>query len=102
MNPFANTIATTNAMIGLPIGYVLLMPSIMAFDAAPNIKPSMVLLGCSGLSVIPVTIVASGLTIVTGDLVYQTLYAIPIIGISTASMIGTHIDNALNVFTKTI
>jgi len=84
MNPFVNNIAITNGIIGISIGYILLMPSMMSFDEAPNLKPSMALLGCSGLSVIPVTIIASGLTIITGDLIHQMLYTIPIVGIGTA------------------
>ena len=84
MDPIANTIAITTGVLGLAGGVVLLMPSIMAFDAGADTKPSMILLGCSGMSVIPVSIIATVMTISTGDLKYQYLYAVPILGIGTS------------------
>jgi hypothetical protein len=42
------------------------------------------LLGCSGLSFIPISILATVLTISTGDLKYQYLYTVPIFGLGTA------------------
>lgn len=87
MNPFVNTIAITNGLIGISTGVIMLMPSMMAFDA-PNVKPSMVLLGCSGLSVIPITITATTVTMLTGDLGYQLLYTIPAAGIGTSFVLG--------------
>lgn len=84
MNPIVNTIAITNGILGLSAGVILLLPSIMSFDAGSKTKPSMVLLGCSGLSVIPVSIIATTLTISTGDLGYQFLYTVPILGIGTS------------------
>jgi len=65
----------------MSIGAVLLMPSLMSFDAAPNVNPSMMLLGCSGLSVIPFAVVATTMSLLTDDLGYQSMYAIPAFGL---------------------
>ena len=81
INPIVNTIAIGNGLIGMSIGAVLLMPSIMSFDAAPNVKPSMALIGCSGLSVIPCAIVATTMSLITDDLGHQSIYAIPTCGL---------------------
>ena len=83
-NAKSTSIAIGTGLLGTVAGIVLLMPSAMSFDAAPNVKPSMALLGYSGMSVIPVTVVATSLTILTGDLKYQSLYALPAGGIVTA------------------
>ncbi len=84
MNPIVNTIAIANGVLGVSAGVILLLPSMMSFDAGTNTKPSMILLGCSGLSVIPVSIIATTMTISTGDLGYQFLYSVPILGIGTS------------------
>ena len=81
LNPIVNTIAIGNGLIGISIGAILLMPSLMSFDAAPNVKPSMVLLGCSGLSVIPFAIVATTMSLITDDLGHQSMYTIPTVGL---------------------
>lgn len=65
----------------MSIGAILLMPSLMSFDAAPNVKPSMMLLGCSGLSVIPFAVVATTMSLITDDLGHQSMYAIPAFGL---------------------
>jgi len=80
-NPIVNTIAITNGAIGMSIGAILLMPSLMSFDAAPNVKPSMILLGCSGLSVIPFSVLATTMSLLTDDLGHQSMYAIPAVGL---------------------
>lgn len=80
-NPIVNTIAIGNGLIGMSIGAVLLMPSLMSFDAAPNVKPSMALIGCSGLSVIPCSIIATTMSLITDDLGHQSMYAIPTYGL---------------------
>jgi hypothetical protein len=80
-NPIVNTIAITNGLIGLSVGTVLIMPSAMAF-AAPNPKPSMILLGCSGLSVAPISVLATTMSVVTGDLIHQSIYLLPACGIA--------------------
>lgn len=80
-NPIVNTIAVTNWLIGMHIGAILLMPSLMTFDASPNVKPSMMLIGCSGLSVIPFAVVATTMSLLTDDLVHQSTYAIPACGL---------------------
>jgi hypothetical protein len=87
LNPIVNTIAIGNGLAGAAIGAVLLMPSLMSFDAAPNVKPSMVLLGCSGLSVIPFAVVATTMSLLTDDLGYQSLYAIPACGLGIAFLL---------------
>ncbi len=79
-NPIVNTIAVSNGVIGIAIGAILLMPSLMSFDA-PNVKPSMALLGGSGLSIIPFTVVATAMSLLTDDLGYQSMYAIPTVGL---------------------
>lgn len=81
LNPIVNTIAISNGLIGMSIGAILLMPSLMSFDAAPNVKPSMMLLGCSGLSVIPFAVVATTMSLLTEDLGHQSMYAIPACGL---------------------
>ncbi len=91
-NAESTCIAIRNGILGGVVGVALSMPSVMAFDAAPHVAPSMVLIGCSGLSVIPITIIATTLTISTGDLKYQSLYALPACGI----MIGVLWDRKLN------
>jgi hypothetical protein len=81
LNPIVNAIAISNCIFGMSIGAVLLMPSLMSFDAAPNVNPSMMLLGCSGLSVIPFAVVATTMSLLTDDLGYQSMYAIPAFGL---------------------
>lgn len=81
LNPFVNAIAIGNGLTVASIGTVLLMPSLMSFDAAPNMKPNMVLIGCSGLSIIPFAVVATTMSLLTDDLGYQTIYAIPALGL---------------------
>lgn len=92
-NPIINTITISNGIIGVSAGLILMMPSLMAFDAAPNVKPSMVLLGCSGMSVIPITIVATTMSLITNDLGYQSLYMIPTCGMG----IGAITDGIINL-----
>lgn len=94
LNPIVNNIAISNGLIGMSIGAILLMPSLMSFDAAPNVKPSMMLLGCSGLSVIPFAVVATTMSLLTDDLAHQSLYMIPTLGLG----IGAITDGVINSF----
>lgn len=80
-NPIVNMIAITNGLIGLSVGAILITPSAMAFDS-PILKPSMILLGCSGLSVAPISVLATTMSIVTGDLIHQSIYLLPAFGIA--------------------
>ena len=64
---YMNPIAITNGILGLSAGVILLLPSMMSFSFF-------------GLSVIPVSIIATTLTISTGDLGYHFLYTVPILG----------------------
>ena len=91
-NAKTTSIAICTGLLGTAAGIVLMLPSAMSFDAAPNVKPSMALLGYSGMSVIPVTVVATALTVLTGDLKYQHLYVLPVCGIA----IGAGWDIILN------
>ena len=77
-------IAITTGTIGVAIGMVGLLPGVMAFDAVDATTTSMKLLGVSTLSIIPVSIVATTMTILTQDLKYQCLYGFPILGIGSA------------------
>jgi hypothetical protein len=83
-NIVSTSIAIGTGLLGTAVGVVLFLPSAMSFDAGLNVKPSMALLGYSGMSVIPVTVVATALTILTGDLGFQSLYVLPAGGIVTA------------------
>ena len=94
LNPIVNTIAITNGVIGMSIGAILLMPSLMSFDAVPNVKPSMILLGCSGLSVMPFSILATTMSLLTDDLGHQSIYMIPTLGLG----IGAITDGVINSF----
>ncbi len=91
MNPIVNTIAIANGLIGSSIGCVLMMPSVMAFDAAPNVKPSMAILGCSGLTTVPCSILATIMSIATGDLSYQSLHIIPYYGIVIGGVMDSYL-----------
>jgi hypothetical protein len=101
MNPIVNTIAIANGLICSSIGCVLLMPSVMAFDAAPNVKPSMVILGCSGLSTVPCSILATMMSIVTGDLNYQSLHIIPYYGIVIGGVMDSYLQQQNNDYITT-
>jgi hypothetical protein len=82
-------LALTTGSLGMGIGYAGLMAGVMAFDAGSNTKPSMALLGVSTLSILPITIVATSLTIITQNPFYQTLYLVPVAGIATAFAIDS-------------
>jgi hypothetical protein len=97
-NAKATSIAIGTGLLGTVAGIILMMPSVMSFDAGPNVKPSMALLGYSGMSVIPVTVVATALTVLTGDLKYQQLYVLPACGIA----IGVVWDTILNKKQETL
>ena len=77
-------LALTTGSLGVGIGYAGLMAGAMAFDAGHDTKPSMALLGVSTLSILPITVMATSMTIITQDPLYQTLYLVPILGIATA------------------
>lgn len=87
LNPIVNTIAIGNGLVGASVGAALLMPSLMAFGA-PSMKPSMVFIGCSGLSIIPCAIVATTMSLLTDDLGYQTMYAIPTCGLGIGFLLS--------------
>lgn len=87
MDPIANTIAITSGLLGAVVGAVLLIPSVMAFDAAPNTKRSMEVIGYSGLSAIPLATIATVMSIVTGDLTFQSIHLIPYSGIALGFVI---------------
>ncbi len=91
MNPIVNSIATTNLISNTIMGGGLIIPAIMALGS-PKLKPSMLLIGLSGLSVIPCANIATVMTVVTCDLNYQFIHAVPYYGIC----VGTLIDSALN------
>jgi hypothetical protein len=91
-NAKTTSIAIGTGLLGTAVGVILLMPSCMCFDAAPNVNPSMKLLGYSGMATIPITIAATTLTILTGDLEYQSLYVLPVCGI----VIGAIWDRKFN------
>jgi hypothetical protein len=82
-------LALTTGSLGMGIGYAGLMAGVMAFDAGQDTKPSMALLGVSSLSIIPITIIATSMTIITQNPLYQTLYIVPIAGIATAFAIDS-------------
>lgn len=86
-NPIVNSIAIGNGIASLALGAILLGPSVMSFAAGSSTKPSMMLLGCSGLSVIPFAIVATALSLITDDLGYQSINYIPIVGMSVGCII---------------
>lgn len=81
LNPIVNTIAINNGLIGLSLGFISAVPAVMSFASYPNTKPSMFLIGVSGLSVIPVTVIATTMSLITDDLGYQSLYMLPVIGL---------------------
>lgn len=80
LNPIVNSIAIGNGIVSLAVGALLFGPSAMSLAAGTNTKPSMILLGCSGLSIIPCAIIATNLSLITDDLGYQAINAIPILG----------------------
>lgn len=79
-------IAIIFLFIGILFGLVLVMPSLMAFDS-PNPLLSVKFAGYSGGSVIPVSIVATTVTILTQNLKYLLLNLLPIGGIATGYLI---------------
>jgi len=93
LNPIVNTIAITNGLIGIYAGTFVLIPSAIMANSH-YVKPGMILIGLSGLSIIPVTVVATTMSLVTDDLGYQSLYMIPTVGIG----IGIITDGVINSF----
>ena len=82
-------LAFTTGSLGVGIGYAGLMAGAMAFDAGHDTKPSMALLGVSTLSILPITVMATSLTIITQNPLYQTLYLVPVAGIATALVLDS-------------
>ena len=82
-------LAITTGTAGVAIGMVLLMPGLMAFDAGDKTSASMILLGVSSLSIVPIAVVATTLTIVTQNPMFQGLYLLPVAGIGSAFAIET-------------
>lgn len=74
-------IAITTGIIGTTIGMVGLLPGLMAFDAGDKTTTSMTLTGISTLSIVPLSIISTTMTIRRQDLKYQYLYGLPIVGI---------------------
>jgi len=87
LNPIVNSIAIGNGIASLALGAILFGPSVMSFAAGTSAKPSMILLGCSGLSVIPFAIIATNLSLFTDDLGYQAINAIPIVGMGVGCIL---------------
>lgn len=78
--------------IGMTCGFVAMIPGIMAFDAGENTKPSMRLLGVSSLSIIPITVISTTLTIVTLNPAFMALHALPIAGMGVAFVADQYYD----------
>ena len=81
--------APITILLGIPVGVLLSMPSIMCFDAGEKTKTSMKCLGCSGLSVIPIVIVSSIASIVIKDTYPLTANILPPAGIAMAFVIAS-------------
>ena len=80
--------APITLLVGIPVGVILSIPSVMSFDAGEKTKTSMKLLGYSGLSVIPIVIVSSIVSIATKKCYPLASNLIPIVGIATAFAIS--------------
>lgn len=74
-------ISIGTGILGGLAGVVLLMPSVMAWDSG-NPPWDLKLLGYSGLSVLPITVLTTILTIITQNKLFFSLYLIPISGIA--------------------
>ncbi len=85
-------VALSVGAIGMICGVATMIPGIMAFDAGDKATPSMKLLGVSSLSIIPITVVATTLTIVTLNPAFMTLHALPITGMGVAFVANQYYD----------
>lgn len=73
--------AIGTGVLGCAAGFVLLMPSVMAWDSG-NPPLDMKILSYAGLSTIPVSILTTIITTVTQNKLGFCLYLIPVLGIA--------------------
>jgi hypothetical protein len=87
----SDCVAPLVTFVTIPIGVVLLLPSVMCWDA-PKPKLYMKLLGYSGLSIIPTSVVAITIHLATGGIMPLALNIVPYMGIATAFAIGSLVE----------
>lgn len=83
----ARVSALANGIIGCGVGLPLLMAGLMCFDAAPDVKPSMALLGISSIIFIPCATLATAMTFISNDSKYQVVHCIAPCGIAIALLL---------------
>ncbi len=87
----SDCVAPLVTFASIPVGIVLLLPSVMCWDA-PKPKLYMKVLGYSGLSIVPTSVVALTIHLATDGLMPLALNIVPYMGIATAFAIGAIVE----------